>query len=112
MMDFCKVRRIVISALTLLFVAALGSNQRCVNPWEGRSFVYSVFVEERMLRLKKQSFVLAAYACFKNFGVTWMYVVADFCMMFNRGVDISVCSGLVFGSSRFPASFAFPNVCK
>ena len=38
--------------------------------------------------------------------------MADFCMMFNRGVDISVCSGLVFGPSRFPVSFAFPNVCK
>ena len=65
-----------------------------------------------MERFQKQSFVLAAYTCFKNFGVAWVYVVADFCMMFNRGVDIYICSGLVFGPSRFPVSFAFPNVCK
>ena len=50
MMDFCKVRRILISALTLLFVAPLGSNQRCV--YFGDSFwreknVYGEFRTER-----------------------------------------------------------------
>ncbi len=47
-----------------------------------------------MQGLQKQSFVLAAYNCIKNFSVTGMYVVADFYMMFNRGVDIPFVPGL------------------
>ena len=50
-----------------------------------------------MQRFKKQSFVLTAHTCFKNVGVTRMYVVAGFRMLFDRGVNVFVGSGLVLG---------------
>ena len=65
-----------------------------------------------MQRFQKQSFVLTSHTCFKNVGVTRMYVVAGFCMLFDRGVNISIGSGLVLGSPRFPIPLALPDICK
>ena len=69
-----------------------------------------------MQRFQKQSFVLTVHTCFKNVGVTRMYVVAGFRMLFDRGVNVStgvsIGSGLVLGPPRFPISLAFPDICK
>ena len=65
-----------------------------------------------MQGFQKDSFVLTVHTCFKNVGVTKMYVVAGFRMLLDRGVNVSIGSGLVLGPPRFPISLAFLDMCK
>ena len=48
-----------------------------------------------MQGFQKQSFVLTAHSCFKNVGITGMCIMAGFHMLFDRGVNIFIGSGLV-----------------